>query len=117
MRPTMNATLVASALVLGGLSVVGTPSAQAQAPALPPPAARGASPSYPMSPSNRPAPAPAPAPVPTPAPAPRVSTWQRIAKVWTNIVGEDTGKSVYRKDTGTGRDELPGSKPWGVPLH
>jgi hypothetical protein len=45
-----------------------------------------------------------------------VSTWQKIAKAWTNIVGEDTGKSVYRKDTGTGRDELPGSKPWGVPV-
>ncbi len=111
MRPTMNAALVASALVLGGLSVVGTTSAQAQAPAGPPAGARNASPSAPASPSNRPAPAPAP------APAPRVSTWQKIARVWTDIVGEDTGKSVYRKESGTGRDELPGSKPWSNPVH
>jgi hypothetical protein len=97
----MNAALVASALALGGLSGVGTTSALAQAPGGAPPAARGA---LPASPATR------------PAPAPRVSTWQKITKMWTNIVGEDTGHSVYRKDTGTGRDELPGSKPWSVPI-
>jgi hypothetical protein len=45
-----------------------------------------------------------------------VSTWQKIARAWTDFVGEDTGKSVYRKDAGTGRDELPGAKPWSVPV-
>jgi hypothetical protein len=107
MQRTSKAVLVACALALGGMLGVGTTTASAQAGGGGVPAARGPNPSSPSNPGDH--------PFPAPAPKPRVSTWKRFKKFLGNIVGEDAGHSATHKDPFTGRDELPGSKPWIQP--
>jgi hypothetical protein len=109
MQRTSKAVLVARALALGGILGVGTTTASAQAGGGGAPAARG---TYPGSPSN-----PDDHPYSAPAPKPRVSTWKRFKNFLGNIIGEDTRHSATHKDPFTGRDELPGSKPWMQPSH
>ena len=107
MQRTPKTVLVACALAWGGMLAMGTTTASAQAGGGGAPAARGA---YPGSPSN-----PGDHPSPAPAPKPRVSTWKRFKTFLGNIIGEDTGHSATHKDPFTGREELPGSKPWLSP--
>src|SRR5512135_2143061 len=105
MQLTSKTVLVACAPAFGGMLGVGTTTATASAGGSP--VTRGA---YPGPPSN-----PGEHPYPAPAPMPRVSIWKRFKNFLGNAIGEDAGHSATHKDPFTGRDELPGSRPWIQP--
>lgn len=98
MRSTRNKTvLMAAALLAAGLLGAEATTARAQVP-------RGGGFAGSPTPSAS-----------APARKPRVSTWSRFKNFLGGIGADDTGKSTVHKNPFTGRDELPGGRPWMSP--